>query len=103
MSALELHDVVVDYHGRGGRVRAVAGASLSIEYRSFAADGRLVWIRDEANYVDVDEDGRPGIALGVMYDITAQKEADARAQLAEGQFQTLVERVPAIAYAFPSS
>jgi peptide/nickel transport system ATP-binding protein len=31
MSVLELHDVVVDYHGRGGRVRAVAGASLSIE------------------------------------------------------------------------
>ncbi len=31
MSALELHDVVVDYHGRGGRVRAVAGASLSVE------------------------------------------------------------------------
>jgi oligopeptide/dipeptide ABC transporter ATP-binding protein len=31
MSALELHDVVVDYHGRGGRVRAVAGASLTVE------------------------------------------------------------------------
>jgi oligopeptide/dipeptide ABC transporter ATP-binding protein len=31
MSALELTDVVVDYHGRGGRVRAVAGASLSVD------------------------------------------------------------------------
>jgi oligopeptide/dipeptide ABC transporter ATP-binding protein len=31
MSALELTDVVVDYHGRGGRVRAVAGASLAVE------------------------------------------------------------------------
>jgi peptide/nickel transport system ATP-binding protein len=31
MSALELQDVVVDYHGRGGRVRAVAGASISVE------------------------------------------------------------------------
>jgi len=31
MSALELRDVVVDYHGRGGRVRAVAGASISLE------------------------------------------------------------------------
>jgi ABC-type oligopeptide transport system ATPase subunit len=28
MSALELRDVIVDYHGRGGSVRAVAGASL---------------------------------------------------------------------------
>ena len=31
MSALELSDVVVDYHGRGGHVRAVAGASISVE------------------------------------------------------------------------
>jgi peptide/nickel transport system ATP-binding protein len=32
MSALELHDVVVEYDRRGGdRVRAVAGASLSVE------------------------------------------------------------------------
>jgi peptide/nickel transport system ATP-binding protein len=31
VSALELRDVVVDYEGRGGRVRAVAGASLSVE------------------------------------------------------------------------
>jgi len=32
MSALELHDVVVDYEARGGgRVRAVAGASIAIE------------------------------------------------------------------------
>ena len=31
MSALELTDVVVDYERRGGRVRAVAGASLAVE------------------------------------------------------------------------
>jgi oligopeptide/dipeptide ABC transporter ATP-binding protein len=31
MSALELHEVVVDYEGRGGRVRAVAGASISVD------------------------------------------------------------------------
>ncbi|HEY8316919.1 MAG TPA: ABC transporter ATP-binding protein [Gaiellaceae bacterium] len=32
MSALEIHDVVVDYEARGGgRVRAVAGASLTVE------------------------------------------------------------------------
>jgi len=30
MSALELQDVVVDYVGRGARVRAVAGASISV-------------------------------------------------------------------------
>jgi len=30
VSALELHDVVVEYEGRGGRVRAVAGASIAV-------------------------------------------------------------------------
>jgi oligopeptide/dipeptide ABC transporter ATP-binding protein len=42
VSLLELHDVVVDYHGRGGRVRAVAGASLSVER------GRIVGLVGES-------------------------------------------------------
>jgi peptide/nickel transport system ATP-binding protein len=42
MSALELQDVVVDYHGRGGRVRAVAGASLSVDR------GRIVGLVGES-------------------------------------------------------
>jgi oligopeptide/dipeptide ABC transporter ATP-binding protein len=42
MSALELHGVVVDYQGRGGRVRAVAGASLSVER------GRIVGLVGES-------------------------------------------------------
>jgi oligopeptide/dipeptide ABC transporter ATP-binding protein len=42
MSALELCDVVVDYHGRGGRVRAVAGASLAVQR------GRIVGLVGES-------------------------------------------------------
>ena len=42
MSVLELNDVVVDYHGRGGRVRAVAGASLAVEC------GRIVGLVGES-------------------------------------------------------
>src|SRR3954454_7666498 len=42
MHELELHDVVVDYHGRGGRVRAVAGASISVER------GRIVGLVGES-------------------------------------------------------
>ncbi len=42
MSALALHDVVVDYHGRGGTVRAVAGASLSVDR------GRIVGLVGES-------------------------------------------------------
>jgi peptide/nickel transport system ATP-binding protein len=42
MSRLELRDVVVDYHGRGGRVRAVAGASISVDR------GRIVGLVGES-------------------------------------------------------
>jgi len=42
VSVLELHDVVVDYHGRGGTVRAVAGASLGV------ARGRIVGLVGES-------------------------------------------------------
>jgi peptide/nickel transport system ATP-binding protein len=42
MSALALRDVVVDYHGRGGTVRAVAGASLSVD------SGRIVGLVGES-------------------------------------------------------
>ena len=42
MSALELEDVVVDYNGRDGRVRAVAGASVSVDR------GRIVGLVGES-------------------------------------------------------
>jgi oligopeptide/dipeptide ABC transporter ATP-binding protein len=42
MSALELTDIVVDYHGREGTVRAVAGASLSVDR------GRIVGLVGES-------------------------------------------------------
>jgi peptide/nickel transport system ATP-binding protein len=42
VSALELTDVVVDYHGRDGTVRAVAGASLSVDR------GRIVGLVGES-------------------------------------------------------
>ena len=80
-----------------------AGTRFVAEYRSYRADGALVWIREEANYVAFDEGGGPTLSQGVMYDITARKEADARAFTAERQFQTLVERVPAIAYVWDAA
>jgi PAS domain S-box-containing protein len=80
-----------------------AGTRFVAEYRSYREDGALVWIREEANYVAFDEGGGPTLSQGVMYDITARKEADARAFTAERQFQTLVERVPAIAYVWDAA
>lgn len=44
----------------------------SFEYRMTAADGRLVWIRDLVTVIS--EQGRPTRLLGVMLDVTVQKE-----------------------------
>lgn len=43
-----------------------------LEYRMIAADGRIVWIRDLVTVVV--EDDRPVRLLGVMIDVTVQKE-----------------------------
>ncbi len=51
-----------------------------MEYRERAADGRWLWVRDEAVLVR-DEHGRPDYWLGVKFDATEQRrlEADLRA------------------------
>jgi diguanylate cyclase (GGDEF)-like protein/PAS domain S-box-containing protein len=48
---------------------------LSIEYRLFARDGRVVWLRDEGVVV-VDDDGRPMYLQGYLLDVTEQREAE---------------------------
>jgi PAS domain S-box-containing protein len=52
------------------------GEDLVSEYRMFARDGRLVWIRDEAVMVR-DEDGSLDHLQGLMYDISAEKQGEA--------------------------
>jgi PAS domain S-box-containing protein len=47
---------------------------VTIEYRMFTKDGRLVWIRDESTVVH-DEDGTPLCLQGVLYDISESKRA----------------------------
>ena len=51
-----------------------SGEPYAGEYRLLAADGRIVWIRDEA-VLQRDDDGVPVHWQGVMVDITAAKEA----------------------------
>ncbi len=54
---------------------SATGDPWSREYRLIAADGRVVWVRDQAVLLR-DQDGRPINWQGVMVDITAQKEAE---------------------------
>jgi len=53
-------------------------SSYVVEYRMIRPDGRVVWIRDEADTLR-DPDGNPFVIQGLMYDITDRKEAEERA------------------------
>jgi len=76
------------------------GEPFVMEYRQFAKDGHLVWIRDEATLVR-DEEGEPLYWLGVQTDITERKRAEAALGDAEQRFRTLVEQIPAVTYIDP--
>jgi PAS domain S-box-containing protein len=65
------------------------GEPFRTEYRQFAKDGRVVWVRDEAMLVR-DEEGNPLYWQGVQFDITERKRAEeslreSEASLAEAQ------------------
>jgi diguanylate cyclase (GGDEF)-like protein/PAS domain S-box-containing protein len=49
-----------------------SGETFGMEYRQFAKDGSVVWIRDEAALVR-DEEGEPLYWLGVQMDVTERK------------------------------
>ncbi|MGZ8578549.1 MAG: PAS domain-containing protein, partial [Actinomycetota bacterium] len=67
------------------------------DYRVFAADGRTVWIHDEAHLIR-DGEGHPLVWQGVMVDITERKEAEERYRHAQERLQALVEHMPAVVY-----
>ena len=48
---------------------------MHCEYRIHGADGRAIWIREEAEALP-DEGGRPMYLQGVMYDVSEQKAAE---------------------------
>ncbi len=55
---------------------------FNLEYRSIAADGRVVWMRDNAVAID-NEAGGPTMWQGVMFDVTDIKEAEQRIRESE--------------------
>jgi diguanylate cyclase (GGDEF)-like protein/PAS domain S-box-containing protein len=76
------------------------GEPFVMEYRQFAKDGHLVWIRDEATLVR-DEEGLPLYWLGVQIDITERKRAEKALADTEQRYRTLVEQIPAVTYIDP--
>jgi PAS domain S-box-containing protein len=65
------HDRVVEENARTSR----ALEPFSVEYRLVRPDGRVVWVRDEAQVVR-DDRGDPRFWSGVMFDITNLKRAE---------------------------
>jgi PAS domain S-box-containing protein len=69
---------------------------MQCEYRLFAKDGRVVWIRDD--WVVAGHSSGEPLLQGVMFDITERKEAEEQVGEAERKYRTLVEQIPAISY-----
>jgi PAS domain S-box-containing protein len=61
----------------------------SIEFRVVAADGHIVWVRDDA-WIVRDAHGEPTHLQGFMIDITAQKEAASEIARQKQYFESLV-------------
>ncbi|MEO5940675.1 MAG: response regulator [Candidatus Limnocylindrales bacterium] len=64
------------------------------EYRIIAADGRVVWVRDDNSLIR-DENGEPQYVLGFFLDVTEQALGAAEIRRQKQYFESLVEISPA--------
>jgi PAS domain S-box-containing protein len=71
-----------------------SGHRGSVEYRVIAANGRVVWVRDDT-WVVRDDEGTPTHVQGFMIDITDQTAAAAEIRRQKQYFESLVEISPA--------
>jgi PAS domain S-box-containing protein len=69
---------------------------VQCEYRLFAKDGRVIWVRDD--WVIAGQDSGEPLLQGVIFDITERKAAEEQLREAETKYRTLVEQIPAISY-----
>jgi PAS domain S-box-containing protein len=74
------------------------GEPFSLEYRYLHRDGHIVWVADTAILISRDGQGRPHLFQGVMNDVTARKEAEAKALETELRYRDLAEQVPGVIY-----
>ena len=69
----------------------LGGVPFRSDYRFFARDGRVVWVRGEAQIVR-DAGGRPMFLQGIAFDITERKEAEAILRRSREQLEDEVRR-----------
>jgi PAS domain S-box-containing protein len=65
--------------------------TIQVEYRIVAKDGRIVWVQDDAS-VAFDEEGKPLYLQGVMTDVTARNEREAKFRATAAERDRLLER-----------
>ena len=68
-------------------------ATMFLNYRLIARDGRVVWIRDDEIVVE-DADGRPAAAQGYMQDVTARRQDSIRLELLVGILSLAADETP---------
>jgi PAS domain S-box-containing protein len=78
-------------------VARASGEAFQCEYRIRHRDGGWLWVRDGAVPVRGPA-GEIRAWQGVMYDVTAQKEAEQALRGAEEKYRALVENMPAVVY-----
>ena len=79
------------------QVTRTTGRPLSVEHRLIAADGRIVWVSNEATLVR-DVDGRPRYWQGILLDITERKRAELALGESEQRYRSLFEHNPDAVY-----
>lgn len=65
------------------------------EYRMFNRDGRVLWIKDEAN-ITRDPFGHPLYVQGIMFDITQQKHVEEALRTSEERFNKAFNASPVL-------
>ena len=73
------------------------GGSFSYDHRLIAADGRVVWVHEEAVLIRTADDAPP-YWQGFILDITEGRRAEEQLRQAEERFRLIVERTPAVTY-----
>lgn len=79
------------------RTADVTHQPFHAEYRMIARDGRMLWFRDDAVVVE-DAETAGTFWQGVMFDVTAEKQAAELATEAELRYRSLVETLPATVF-----